>query len=207
MAFQKKASSSSEVVLGQSVAELKKVTVAIAGAVSQIDGLAEKAEGLQLEIASKEDRIKALDVEYVEIERQKKVDLEITLRASREAAAIKILEEQGKIAVFATDYDALKQKLEDMESDFDETVKKQVSAAVGAATGNFNNEKKILEAQYSAKEAGNLASIESLTRQVTSQAAEIERLYKAIESERQASIERAKAAQIGTMNVGSGYGK
>lgn len=207
MAFQKKASTTSELVLGSAVAELRKVSTAAVSAVSMVEGLAEKAEGLQLEIASKEDRIKALDVEYEEIERQKKVDLELTMKASKEQAAIQIVESQGKIVVVKSEYEAIKEELAQLKANFKEEVRSEVGAAVGIANGKLDSERKLMAAEYTAKEAGNLATIESLNKQVAAQGAEIERWKDALDKERTASVDRAKASQIGTMNVGGGYGK
>lgn len=208
MAFQKKASTSSEVVLGSAVAEMKKVTVAIANATSQVEGLAERAESLQLEIASREDRIKELDVTYEEIHRQKKVDLELTLKADREKAAVSIIEAQGKVVVVKEELENLKSSLSEYKESFDEKLKAEIGKVQGIMNSNYENRIKLMEAEYKAKEAGNVAKIESLDHQVKAQTAEIERLYKAIEAEREASVKRAEASRMPAMTIGgSGYGK
>lgn len=202
----KKASASSEVVLGSAAVALKRATEGILSAVSQVEGLTEKSEALQLEIAAKEDRISALGVEYVEIERQKKLDLELTLKASKEDFAKSAAEQMGMTLVRKDVYNALQENLETYRTSFEEKVDEKVKAATGAIAGGYANKEKLLEAEYKAKEAGNIALIESLRAQLSSRDSEITRLYKSIEDERKASVERAQASSIGSVNVG-GYGK
>lgn len=205
MTFQKK-SVAVEGVVGQAAVELKKGATAINAAVSLIDGLEEKAEGLQITISSKEDRIKELDITYTELKRQKDVELALDIKANKDKAVADVLTSNGMVAVAQVNLDKMKKDFAELQENFETKVDEAVKKVSGAMAGNYENRAKLLDAEFKAKEAQNLASIESLTRQIASMTAENTRLYKAIEDERAASIERAKASNP-TINMPSYNGK
>lgn len=193
MTFQKK-SVSTEPVIGQAAVELKKSAVAAQNAVALIDGLEERAEGLQITISSKEDRIKELDITYTEMKRQKDVELALDIKANKDKAVADVLTANGMVAVSQASLDKMKKDFSDLQDNFETKVDDTVKKVSGAMAGNYENKAKLMDAEFKAKEAQNIASIESLTRQVTAMQAENTRLYKAIEDEREASIKRAQAA-------------
>jgi len=195
MSFQKK-SVAVEGVVGQAAVELKKGATAINSAVALIDGLEEKAEGLQLTISSKEDRIKELDIAYTELKRQKDVELALDVKANKDKAVADVLTANGMVAVSQSSLDKMKKDFSDLQENFETKVDEAVKKVSGAMAGNYENKAKLLDAEFKAKEAGNLASIESLTRQVASMQAENDRLYKTIADERAATIERAKYSAV-----------
>jgi adenine specific DNA methylase Mod len=205
MTFQKK-SVAVEGVLGTAAAELKKGAAAVLAAVAQVEGLNEKAEGLQLTIASNEDRIKYLEVEYSELKRQKDVQLALDIKANKDKAVAEVLTSNAMVAIAQVDLDKLKKDFTDLKEAFEDKVDEAVKKVAGAMAGNYENKAKLMDAEFKAKEAGNIASIESLTRQVSAMQAENTRLYAAIDAEREASIKRAQASNP-TINVPSYGGK
>jgi hypothetical protein len=195
MTFQKK-SVAAEGVIGQAAVELKKGATAINAAVALVDGLEEKAEGLQLRISSNEDRIKELDVTYTELKRQKDVELALDIKANKDKAVADVLTANGMVAISQVSLDKMRKDFSDLQENFDTKVDEAVKKVVGAMEGNYKQRSAIMDAEFKAKEAGNLANIESLTRQVTSMQAENDRLYKTIADERAATIERAKYSAV-----------
>lgn len=205
MTFQKK-SVTAEPVVGQAAVELKRAATAVMAAVGHVDGLEERAAGLQLTISSKEDRIKELDVTYTELKRQKDVELALDIKANKDKAVSEVLTANGMVAIAQVDLDKVKKELADLKEAFEAKVDESVKKVVGAMEGNYKQRSAIMDAEFKAKEAGNIAQIESLTRQVTAMQAENTRLYAAIDAEREASIKRAQASNP-TINMPSYGGK
>lgn len=203
----KTASVSSEIVLGSGIVELKKVLASMDNAHAKFSGLIETAEKLQIEIAAKEDKLKQLDVEQEEKIRANAVLFDLQVKADQNRVVEEVLTAQNKMAVLKVVFESLTQNLESYKTDFADKVKHDVDAASRGIAANFENKSKLLEAEYKAKEAGNLAEIAQLNKQVTFLTTELERWKKALDDERAASVERAKASSISTLNVGNGFGK
>lgn len=195
MTFVKK-STTVEGVLGQAAVELKRGATAVLAAVAQVEGLNDTAEKLQLTISSNEDRIKELNIQYTEMKRQKDVELALDIKANKDKAVAEVLTANGMVAVSQASLDKMKKEFTELQDNFESKVDEAVKKVAGAMAGNYENKAKLLDAEFKAKEAGNLASIESLNRQVVSMQAENDRLYRTIDAERQAAVERAKYSAV-----------
>lgn len=205
--FKKKASVGSEVVLGSGVAELKKVATGITNAVATFNTLPEMLENMQIEIAAKEDRIAQLETEYVEKERQLSVSLNLKVKENEEAVVNKALEAAGKVGVLKAVWDATQQNLADYKEQFETRLKEGVDSASRGIAATYANKEKVTEAEYKAKEAENIAKITTLQGQITFLEGQVKQLLETMDKERAATVERAKAASVGAINFGTGYGK
>ena len=80
----KKASQSTEIVLGQAAQQIAKGVSELKSASETIAQLVQASEDLSLQVANKEAQIAELDVQYGEKARQKEVELELNFKANSE---------------------------------------------------------------------------------------------------------------------------
>lgn len=203
VAQSKKASVSSEVVIGAAAASLKKGLGELKNVVEELLSLEEKSSQLQLGIAGAEDKLKELDVQFVEKLRAHNVEFDLKVKERAMQVVEQVLGSQHLVAVPKQELDTLNSSLTKWQTDFETIVKKEVASASGAIAGNFSQKEKLLEADYRAKEAQNLASIEGLKLQVQSLMVQVEDWKDQLVAERAASVEKSKAGAIGAINVGT----
>lgn len=204
MATAKKQTATSEAVVGQAAVNFKKAVTEVKLALAGIDNLETKVEENQLRIAQQEAKIAELTVDYAERKRQADVDLAIRVKNDKAMVVGEVLNEEGKIAISKEELRTLENELDTLKRDFDEKVKKANSEAHGKAQGDLKYEKTLMEAEYKAKEAGNLSKIESLTDKVTFLEVQNQNLLDQMEAERKANVEKSKHSAIGSVNVTSG---
>lgn len=195
---------STEVVVGSAAQRLVKATEEFKAAVAEVDKLSDKAENLTLQVANKQSEIAELEVEFAEKKRQAEVELEVSLKANQERVVTSVLSDQGKVAVKREDYQAITSELASVKADFDKNVKAAEGRAEGIAKTRFENELKLKDAEFKAANAGNIAEITSLAKEVASLKEQSSKWEQALAEERKAGVQRAQASAIGNVNVTSG---
>jgi len=199
----KKGSLATDAILGQGAASLTKAVSEMKNAVSAIEKLVNDSESLTLEVASKQEQIDSLDLQYVEKLRQADLDLDLKVKSNEDKVASDILAKTGKLAVKREDYQALTTELNSVKTGQEQTIKAAEGKAEGMAKSKYDAETRLLQAQFEAKSASEKAQIVSLTEKVSFLEIQISKWENALASERQASVERAKASAIGSVNVTS----
>jgi len=198
----KKGTIGTEVIIGQSAVALKKVVGDITAAVGLItDDLVEKAENLSAQIADKEAKIVDLDVEFAEKRRQAEVSLDIALQSNADAKVTSILTSQGKIAVSRVDFDSLNNTLSSLKDKFDSEVRKAEQTAFGIAKKELEQSLKNKDLEFAAKKAQNEAELSQKDAQIKFLNEQVTMWKSALDSERTAGVERAKASSIGAVNI------
>jgi hypothetical protein len=203
MPFQKKTTATVESVAGAAALSLTRSLLELKTGLTQFEALSSKLEELGLQIAQKEDRIRELSTEFVEKERQLNVNLQIQLKENSKLAVLEILQSEGLISVDKIKQDALLAQVFDLHSTFEDRVKAEKGKAEGIASANYTNREKLLTAEHATKEANNLARISQLEQQVAFLKEQSTKWEVALGEERKASVDRAKAASVGTINVGT----
>jgi hypothetical protein len=198
---QKKASLATDAVLGQGAASLTKAVTEIKNAFQAIAGLEQQAEELSLQVASRTEQIEALTLDFQERERQAALDLDLKLKSNAERVVNEELTKTGKIAVKRDDYNAISTELTTIKNDLEKTVTAAEGKAVAMAKAKFEGEKSLLEANFKAQEASNIATISSLQEKVTFLETQLGKWEAALDAERKAGVERAKASAVGSVNV------
>lgn len=197
----KKGNASSELVIGTAANAMKKAHDELKKAVDIVGGLGEKAENFQALIAQKEDRIKEIDVEYAEKKRAASVNLDLEIKADEDAAVKRILAENNQAAVDNAELAELRSRA----NRSDEAMRSEINKAVGAATSSMKKDHEnaiaLKDAQFAADKAQDKATIESLNKQVVYLEQQCRSWENALNQERAAGIERAKASAVGTINV------
>jgi nicotinamide mononucleotide adenylyltransferase len=200
----KKASASTEIVLGQAAQQITKAVAELNNATKAVNELADKAEELTLIVANKEESIKALEVEFAEKERQLKVDLDLSFKANTDRVVTNYLESVQKVAVPTTEINSLRKELEEVKSNREADIKREVSIVSNTLKTQYENEIKLIHSENKAIMAENAAKIGTLATQNKFLEEQVAKLYAQLDAERSAGIERAKAGSVGSINVTSG---
>lgn len=197
----KKASVSTEIVLGQAAQQITKAVAELNNATASVNQLTSKAEELTLLVANKEEAIKALEVEFTEKERQLKVDLDLSFKANTDRVVNEYLSSVNKVAVSASELSTLKSELEEAKSNTEAQVKREVAAVASSLKSQYENEIKLIHSENKAIAAENAAKIGTLATQNKFLEEQVTKLYLQLDAERAAGIERAKAGSVGSINV------
>lgn len=199
----KKASASTEIILGQAAQQMIKATSEMNSAASTLGKLSATADELTLLVANKEDQITALEVEFAEKARQAKVDLEVSMKANTESVVNEYLQSVGKVAIAKTELNALTKELADTKAGADAETKKQVAIVSSTLSTQYANDKRFAESENKAVIAENASKIGVLQEKNKFLEEQTTKLFLQLEAERAAGVERAKAGSVGNINVTS----
>ena len=198
----KKTSVSAEIVMGKAAQDLHK---AVAEALRATEGLSElvvKSEDLALTIANQEAKISELDVQFHEKERQMALDLELRMKGRAEHTVQEHLAANRQRSILIEEFTQMDTRIKNAENELKTTVAVETAKVRNEEKSRFESERKLLEAQHAATEAKNNASITVLEGKITFLEAQNHQLLDQINAERDASIQRAKAATPVYQTVG-----
>lgn len=201
---QKKATASTELVLGQAAQQITKAVAELNLATTTIGKLSAQAEELTLQVANKEDAIAALEVAYAEKERQLSVDLDLSFKSNTDGVVTEFLRSTGKVSISGDELQGLRQDLAETKANSEAEAKKQVAQATSTIKSDYENAIKLLHSENKAVAAENAAKIGTLETQNSFLKEQVVTLYAQLDSERSAGIERAKAGSVGQINIGDG---
>jgi hypothetical protein len=197
----RKASVTTEVVLGKAAQQIAKAVSELNAATESVNQLASKTEDLTLQVANKEEAIAALEVEYNERKRQSEVDLELTMRSSAEKLVNEHLTSNGYVSISANELNSLRSELEQTKTTTEAQIKKEVATVASTLKSQYENEIKLIQSENKAISAENAAKIGTLATQNKFLEDQVTKLYLQLDAERAAGIERAKAGSVGSINV------
>lgn len=192
-----------ESIIGAASNKMVSATKALNDAVAQAVKLSSTMDENALKIADQEEKLTNLQTEYSNKRAQGKIDLDLAFKADQKTFVDKYLSENGLCSVPTDEYSELKLVNGEWETKFEEKVREETSRAYANAKRDSENEKKLLDAQYQAKEAQNLAEIKNLQSQLSFASQQAKQWETQLNAERQASVERAKAGAVGNINVTS----
>lgn len=199
----KKASLTTEVVLGQAAQQITKAVSELNAATTTVTQLASQAEEMTLLVANKETQIADLEVQFAEKARQAEVEFELNMKANADRVLTEYLKSNGKVAVTTSEWTSLQKELADTKANAEAETHKRVSIAVNAAKAQYENDIKLLHSENKAVSVENSSKIGVLTEKNAFLEEQVTKLYKQLDAERAAGIERAKAGSVGSINVGS----
>src|ERR1700748_2372068 len=186
----KKTSHTTEVVLGAASSSLRKGITELKEAAEHLESLHLKSDDLQLQVVAKEGQIEELSIAFAEKLRAHEVEFGLKVKENSLKVVEDTLSLHHLVAVPKQELELLKQEVQEWGVKFEDKVNEKVKASSGAIAGTFDQKTKLLEAEYKAKEAQNLASIESLKSQVTSLEGQIAVWKTQLDAERDASVQR-----------------
>lgn len=195
------ASKSSEIILGTAAARMVKAVDELKGVITSIADLTEKSEDLQSVIADREQKIDDLEVQFKEKERAAKVEFDVMLKEHQLNGASTTAAKFNKILIDKTEYNNLVKELEDIKTDMQAKISREVGVRIASAESNHKNEMNLAKAQNEATNAKVLAQLETANQTIKSLESQVLMWKTQLESERTASIERAKASAVGQLVV------
>jgi chromosome segregation ATPase len=198
----KRATATTELVLGQAAQQITKAVSELSSATATINKLVAQSEELTLLVANKEASISELSTQYSEKERQLNVELDLSFKANTENVVNEYLKSTGKVSISNIELTTLRKDLEESRANVAKETEKAVSDATSAVKSNFENAIKLLQSENKAVAAQNEAKLGSLESQNKFLEDQVTKLYKQLDSEREAGTERAKAGSVGSINVG-----
>jgi len=202
----KKGTPKTESIIGQSVVSLEGALKNLENAQKAFAEMPKMLTEMSAQIADKEAKIAYLDVEFQEKKRASEVAFKLEISEDKDTVVRQILDSSERMSIKKSDYQEMVQKIAQLQSSCDKEVQAAVAAATAGVKARAESDMKIAEANWKASEAQNTAKIESLNNQLTTLGAELASWKKALDSERDASVLRAQAASIGSVNI-SGSGK
>ena len=201
-----KKSVTAEIVMGKAAIDLNKAVAEALKATEGLGTLVSQSEDLTLTISNQEAQIEELDIQFAEKERQLQLDLELKMKGSAERTVQEYLAANKLRSISLLEHQENVDKIASAEALLTKTVAAEVAKVRNEESSRFNNEKKLLEAQHAATEAKNTASIDVMNEKVKFLQEQNAQLLHQIDEERKASVQRAQAGSIGTLNLGGSNG-
>ena len=192
----KKGTQKTELIIGTAATKLAAAVANIKGAVETATQLEQQLTDYNLKVSDLEGKIAGLEQEYANKKQQAEIDLGLQFKAAKQNFAKSFLTENGMIAVVVEEDNKVKEELASLKKSFEDEVTKRVSAATNSIQSSVNNKIALLESEYKAKEAGNLAKIENLTAQLEFANQMAAKWEKQLNDEREASVKRASASAV-----------
>jgi len=199
----KKASATTEMVLGTAAQQITKVVAEMNSAAATLNELTSKAEDLTLQVANKESQIAELDVLYVEKARQAEVNFDIEMKANADRVIADVLKANNKVAIPVSELTALQKELSDTKANAEAETKKQVAQVANSLKSQYENDIRFLQSENKAVAAENASKIAVSGEKNKFLEEQVAKLYQQLDAERAAGTERAKAGSVGQINVGS----
>lgn len=162
-----------------------------------------KAHENTLKVTDLEDRIGGLQQELANKIAQNKIDIQLAYDSDVKSFVEKYLRENNMTTIEVVVLSDLKSELNKVKDNFDSNLKAEVAKAVAIEKSNSANALKMMELEQKHTEAANKAQIEQLNAKVEFLEEQVDSWKEALAAERTASVERAKASSIGTLNVGN----
>jgi len=193
-----------EIVLGQAAQHINKGVNELKVAAETITKLADQIENLTLEISNKENDIADLDIKFNEMNRAKEIELQMNFKSNSEKVVLDYLLANNKVAVTQEYLSQLQQDLDKTKANAESETKKAVAIVTANLTSKYESDIKLLQSENKAIAADNQAKIGTLDEKNKFLEAQVTKLYAQLDAERAASIERAKAGSVGSINVTGG---
>jgi hypothetical protein len=198
----KKGTKTTELIIGAAANKLSTAVLQMNTAIGEVTKLQQLAQDNTIIIVDLEDKIGALKQELENQMAQNKLNLELAFKSNKALFAAEWMSENNLASISTFELHNLKVDLENATSKMEDTVKREVGIITSRMKSEHENEKKVLMLEHEKKEANNLAELNQLRTQVTMWKEQADMWQKALDAERQAGIERAKASSIGTLNIG-----
>ena len=190
-----------EVLIGASAIALKQASESMSNLLANFT---ESVESLNLLISQKQQELTNLENEFLEKDRRKTIEFENLFLEKGIQGAKEILAKSDMLAISAKEHSDLINELSKLKENYQNDIQAVQRDAATAAKNQIDTEIKVLNLMHSQKEASNVAEIKALTHQNANLQKQIDLLVLQINDERKASIARAQASSVGTINVAAG---
>ena len=199
----KRGNKTTEIIIGAGAAKIEAAVKSLLQVAPEVEKLQETINKSTLEVVNLEDKIGGLEQDLKNKVAQNKIDLQQAYDADQKAFADKYLAANNMEAVSSDKLETLESALEEATTKVSQTVTAAVNAATSSMKKDHDNADALAKMTFEKKEAENTAKITQLESQVKFLNEQVGYWKQALEDERKAGVERAKAASIGTLNVGN----
>lgn len=190
-----------EQVIGSAAAKLSAAVKSANDALQSVAMFENIITEKTVQVTDLENKIANLESSYAQKTAEANFKMDLAFKTNRKQFAEQYLDENDLISVSENEYVELQQELNQLKSEFNNKVNAEVGKAMGIKDAQVKAEKALLDAEYKAKEAGNIAKIENLEAQLKFANEQVALWKGALDEERKAGVQRAQAAAIGAVNV------
>lgn len=191
-----------EILVGSAAAKLAAGITNLQSVIETVSKIGEIAGNHTLKVVELEDQIGGLKQEFENQKAQNKLELELQYKSDEKEFAEDYAKTAGLVFVVEKEYNKTKQELQDLNTNMETKIAQEVGKAKGMLEASHKSEMRVKDLELATKEAQTQAEVTQLKEQNTFLKGQVEHWMKALEEERKAGIERAKAASINTLNVG-----
>jgi hypothetical protein len=198
----KKGNKTTEIIIGSAASRMEAAVKSLLQVAPEVEKLQTTIANGTLEVVNLEDKIGALKQDYTNKVAQNKIELEQAYKADAKGYVDEYLAKNNLTAIETDELDEMKNDLEEATTKMEANISKAVVAATSSLKKDHDNADALAKMTFEKKEAENTAKITQLEGQVKFLTEQVGYWKKALEDERTAGVERAKASSIGTLNVG-----
>ncbi|WAI96161.1 hypothetical protein [Vibrio phage vB_VhaP_PG11] len=182
---------------------LDKVVVAVTKAVADLQLVAEQHESLLVQVAEAQQNLDSLGETTAVAVRQQAVDLDLRVQENENEVLNHLLNTRGLTTIEPNALSALRDEATRANYDAQAEISKAVKAALAKAATDAKLEAAEKSQEVAVAAAETRARIESLEAQLMASKREVTSLTEQLSAEREAGIERARAAGSMTINTSS----
>lgn len=204
MAAQKSPLSAQTLVAQQATIKLNKTISDLNTTISNLATGATAAAELTDTIAQKEAELSALEVQFSEAKRQRQVEFDLALKEDQLSQIANVLSGQNKVVVSTEEFNKLKSDYATLQSQFNESLSKEVQAAKQAAEASKAIALRQKELEIAATNAVDKAAINSLSEKNTLLTKQVTDLQAMIAADRDARVKESVARGNPVVTVQSG---
>lgn len=191
-----KGTQKTEAIIGTAATKLSAAVKGIQEAAQTATKLEEQLTAYNLQVSDLEGKIAGLETEYSNKKQQHEIELGLQFKAAQKQFAQSFLNENGMIAVIVEEDNKVKEELAALKQNYKQDVQAQVAAATNSIQKEVDNKIKLLESEYKAKEAGNIAEIANLKSQLAFANSMAEKWEAQLKDEREASVKRSANSAV-----------
>lgn len=199
-----KGTQKTEAIIGTAASKLSVAVKSIQDAAQTAAKLEESLTDYNLKVTDLEAKIASLETVYSQKKAEQDFKLQLDYKTSQKQFAEEFLKGNNMIAVVVEEDTKLRTEYEALKREFDTRLGQEIGKAKGIADNDLKNKTALMESEYKAKEAGNIAKIENLTSQLTFANQQVTLWKEALDKEREAGVQRAQAGSVGSINVTGG---
>lgn len=199
----KKGNKTTELIIGAAAAKVEAAVKSLMNVAPEVEKLQTTIHQSTLEVVNLEDKIGGLKQDYQNKVAQNKIEIEQQFTADQKSFVDTWMKNNGMTCLPANDLNKMRTDLTEATQNVDKTVASAVNAATSAMKKDHDNATAMAKLEFEKKEADNKAAITQLTEKVKFLEEQVGYWKEALEEERKAGVERAKASSIGTLNVGT----
>lgn len=193
-----------EATIGAAAKALAKAAKDAEKVIAQVNETAALAEQLTEDIATKQAQLEVLTDQYVEKERQAKIDLGLVIQEKKGEAVDTFLKAIGREAVDTAEYAKLKADKTKLETEFNKAVEEETKGIRASESAKYTSQLSLNTAETKATNAVMAAELNAAKDKITFYAGEVEALRKQLNDEREARVKEAQARGNAQVTVNNG---